>query len=208
MKKILVLLSGFASLACAMDVPQNLNPMPDSGPENIYANLKFKNNTNHNLVIINNATNEIVTGLKPNEIKDKKDMHISFAGEPAIEKERNQGQFWIGSSRIGQTYYRIDAIKNGEASTLGFLLISADAHNLGAVEATDKNFISLALQSKSQTDQIGVEPTYIDNDNDNIEITSGKGLTGNERIDIDAQIVLEGDDLGQSKIEDLTAVIH
>ena len=41
-----------------------------------------------------------------------------------------------------------------------------------------------------------------------IEVSSSEALSGNERIDIDAKIVLEGEDLSKSKIEDLTAVIH
>ena len=196
MKKILVLLGGFVALACAMDVPQNLNPIPATGPENIYANLKFNNKTNHNLVIVNNATNEVVTGLKPQEIKDK-NVHVSFEGKLTEEKERNQGQFWTGYSREGQTYYRIDAIKNGKSSTLGFLRITADAPSW----ETNKFFISVSLPAKTQSGRFVTKGSS----RNTLEISSSQGLTGNERIDIDAQIVLEGEDLSQSKIEDLTA---
>ena len=192
MKKILILLACFATLGiCAMDVPQNFHHA--APPENIFVNLHIKNKTLHNLLIINNATQEVVLGLKPHEIKNK-NLHLSFAGEWSEGKDVI-GQYWrTGLINMGQTAYRIDAMKHGEARRLGFLVVTSSPY-------TRNHWVLFMLFSNNAL-MPNAEITR-----EEIEFTSSQDLSGNERIDIDAKIVLEGEDLSQSKIEDITAVM-
>ena len=203
MKKILILIAGFATLACAMDVPQ-VNPVPETGPENTYVKLTIKNKTPHNLVIVNNTTNEVVTGIKTGEIKNNTE-HLSFAGRPVGTKTgdwdfvKNLTNRWFyEETGQGQLTYRIDKIANGQASTIGFLINKLDLLN---DEVWFKLYSYQAIINAEPTSEIPLI------DMDKIRITSSRPQTI-ERIDIDVQIVLEGVDLGQSKIEDVMAVIH
>ena len=185
MKRIVNVLIFCATVAVSMVLAQNQLPK-------LYPYIEVVNNTKHNLFITDADTEKIILRLKPGETK-----------KTTIDFEEH-GFYWI------------ESMTNGKPETIGnfatnyHLLESPHPLHYSILMRLDKCRTINNIDAKDNMSDHESDEEYPCQDTgimDYIDISSSIDQAP-QRIDLSFKLILEGNDLSKSRIEDLTGVVH
>lgn len=180
MRKIFFIAVFCANMAMAMLPPQVPAEIPaEEQLLRVYAHIEVVNRTKHNLFITDMDAENIIIRLKAGEAKKAKNIDLT-----------------------GHHRYAIVSLTKGTPKALGGLVIIYDS----ATEEYPKHIDSLIIVNLQKYQ--GTTTPLQTIGSEYIRIDSRFTPQAPERIDVTLKIILEGDDLGQSRIEDLTGVVH
>lgn len=186
MKKVFIISAFCANMAMAM------MPAEDQLPK-LYPQIEVVNKTKHNIFITDADTENIIIRLKPGETKK---TTLDYA---------EHGFYWVESltaaksETIGNLYISYNSLLDSPNPSDYFIEVGfRKCRTINNVDAKD-NMSDVEEEGDVACQDIE-EPDYI-------SVTSSTAQKP-QRIDITLKLILEGDDLGQSRIEDLTGVVH